>query len=162
VLALAPACSPQGKARGGTGPSTTTVTGDTATSSSATVTGTGGQAGEPPAMPCAPAQVETAAAGAGAFTVKTAHYELYAETTQDRAAEMGRLLDAAFPAFQAWFKATPPLAGGALQVKLYASEARWAAALAADGIAVPEETAGYFSPTTRTAYLFDQPNPYYT
>jgi hypothetical protein len=75
---------------------------------------------------------------------------------------MGRLLEASFSAFQAWFKATPPAAPGLLPVKLYADESAWAAGLAADGIAAPAEAGGYFSPSTRTAYLFVQPNPYYT
>lgn len=104
-----------------------------------------------------------APAGSGAFTVTTTHYELYAETAQDRAIEMGRLLEASYGAFTAWFEAEPKLgAGERLHVKLFADEASWAAGLMADGLAVPPEAGGYFSPTTRSAYLFVQGNPYYT
>jgi hypothetical protein len=163
LIALAPACSTQGKATATTVPFTATTAVAPITSAAGTDgAGTGPDAGSPDAVFCARGTVEATAAGTSGFTVETAHYQLYAETARDRAVEMGRLLEAAFPAFRAWFKATPPLAGGRLPVKLYASEASWAAGLAADGVTVPSEAGGYFSPSTRTAYLFDQPNPYYT
>jgi hypothetical protein len=76
---------------------------------------------------------------------------------------MARLLEAAYLAFGAWFQATPPLAAGErLQVKYYADPTNWAAGLAADGIAAPGEAGGYYAPSTKTAYLFAQGNPYYS
>jgi hypothetical protein len=174
LIALAPACSTQSRATGTLGSTTTTApiasadgsTTTTAPVASADGTGGAGTRGDAPtpsdAPFCARDTVAVGAAGASAFTVETAHYRLYAETARDRAVEMGRVLEAAFPALEAWFKAAPAIAGGLLQVKLYASEASWAAGLAADGIAVPSEAGGYFAPSTRAAYLFDQPNPYYT
>ena len=76
---------------------------------------------------------------------------------------MGRLLEAAYGAFGAWFQATPPLAAGErLQVKYYADQTSWAAGLAANGVAAPSEAGGYYAPSTKTAYLFQQGNPYYS
>jgi hypothetical protein len=184
VLAPSAACTRAGKATGtsstgttsttsssGTGGSTASTGGSTASTGSSTAstgsstasTGTGGQGGAPAAMFCAPATVTTTPVGGAAFTVETAHYQLYAEATQAQASEMGRLLEAAYEAFGAWFQAAPPLAAGErLQVKYYADQTSWAAALAADGIAAPSEAGGYYAPSTKTAYLFQQGNPYYS
>ncbi len=125
--------------------------------------GSGGQAEAPPSPPSPPDTVITTPAGPGAFTVEGAHYQLYAEAPQAQAAEMGRLLEAAYPAFGAWFQAAPSLAAGErLQVRYYADAGNWEAGLAADGIAAPTEAGGYYAPSTRTAYLFQQGNPYYS
>src|SRR3954468_21066990 len=76
--------------------------------------GGGGQGGGPPAAPvyCAPDTVDVMPAGAGAFTIGTGHYELYAEAAQADAVEMGRMLEAAYSAYEAYFKAIPPLGAG--------------------------------------------------
>jgi hypothetical protein len=169
VLAPAAACTRSGE---GTGASTTSTTGAGSSSSSAGTggsagtagsAGTGGHGGAAVAMFCAPNTVATTPVGTSAFTVESAHYQLYAEATQDEAVEMGRLLEAAYGAFGAWFQATPPLgAGEHLQVKYYADQTNWAAGLAADGITAPTEAGGYYAPSTKTAYLFEQGNPYYS
>jgi hypothetical protein len=131
------------------------------TGSTSTGTGTGG--GPPTSMYCAPDTVDTTPQGASAFTVRTAHYQLYAEASKDDAEEMARMLEAAYPAFEAYFAATPPLAANErLAVKFFADEPSWAAGLMADGIMVPSEAGGYYAPSTKTAYLYKQGNPYYT
>jgi hypothetical protein len=170
LLAAAPACSsgdaPAGQSSsaassggGGEGGS-----GGAATTTAATGTGGSGTGGGPPAsMFCAPDTVDTTAQGPSAFTVRTAHYQLYAEAPKAGAEEMARMLEAAYPAFQAYFSATPPLAGSErLSVKLFADEPSWAAGLMADGVMVPAEAGGYYAPSTKTAYLYVQGNPYYT
>jgi hypothetical protein len=147
LLAAAPACSsgdaPAGQSSsaassggGGEGGS-----GGAATTTAATGTGGSGTGGGPPAsMFCAPDTVDTTAQGPSAFTVRTAHYQLYAEAPKAGAEEMARMLEAAYPAFQAYFSATPPLAGSErLSVKLFADEPSWAAGLMADGVMVPAE-----------------------
>jgi hypothetical protein len=154
-----PPAQPAGSTAGGAASAGAEAPGP-ATSSAAPAPASAGR-GETPDGFCAPAAVAVSPAPDGAFTVTTAHYELYAEVPPDRAAELGRLLEAAFPAFEAWFQAAPPGAG-LLQVKLYATEDAWAAGLGADGIAAPSEAGGYYSSTTKTAYLYVQGNPAYT
>lgn len=129
--------------------------------------GSGGSAGSggAPAQStfCAPDTVTTIPNGANAFDVQTDHYDLYAETSKADAEEMARLLEAAFPAMQDYFEAVPPLAAGQrLSVRFFADYSNWTAALVADGIMVPNEAAGYYSPTNGVAYLYKQGNPYYT
>ncbi len=115
-----------------------------------------------PSAAVAPA-VSATPVGSGGFNVESAHYQLYAEAPEDQAVEMGRLLEAAHEAFGAWFHAAPPLAAGErLQVRYYADAVNWQAGLAADGIAAPTEAGGFYAPKTRTAYLFQQGNPYYS
>jgi len=117
----------------------------------------------PPAAKVVPDTVTATPAGPSAFTVETAHYQLYAEAPEDQALDMGHLLEAAYGAFGAWFHAAPPLAAGErLQVRYYADAIHWASALAEGGIVAPTEAAGYYAPSTRTAYLFQQGNPYYS
>lgn len=124
----------------------------------------GGAGGAPPtANYCAPDTVTTKPNGANAFDVETEHYGLYAQASKEDAEEMARLLEAAFPALKDYFEATPPLAPGEkLSVRFFADQSSWAAALTADGIMVPNEAAGYYSPTNGVAYLYKQGNPYYT
>jgi hypothetical protein len=155
LLALGAACENQGKATGATTTAATT-TAATTTGASGTTTKTGGAAADF----CAPATVVTTPFGSAAFEVTTPHYRLYAEVAPDEAVEMGRLLEAAFPAFAAWFRAAP--SGGLLRVNVYANETAWEAGLGADGIVAPTEAGGYYSQSTKTAYLYAQANPYYT
>lgn len=126
--------------------------------------GMGGSGGSIPGSKyCAPDTVMTTPNGGNAFDVKTEHYDLYAEGSKEDAEEMAQLLEAAYPALQDYFEATPPLAAGQrLVVRFFADYSNWAAALTADGIMVPNEAAGYYSPTNSVAYLYKQGNPYYT
>ena len=111
---------------------------------------------------CAPDTVDISPLGASAWTITTTHYSFDAETDQASAVEMARILEAAFPAFQAYFEATPPLAAGArLRVRAFANDKNYRAAMAADGITeVPSEAAGFFTTATKTAYLALNGNPY--
>lgn len=178
ILALIPACSsgdsPASQSSGATSTGSTGsgggeggaggMGGAAATTGAATGGGGSGTGGGPPESKyCAPDTVDTTAQGANAFTVLTAHYQLYAELPKDGAEEMARMLEAAYPAFQDYFTATPPLAAGEhLSVKVFADEPAWAAGLMADGVMVPAEAGGYYAPSTKTAYLYKQGNPYYT
>lgn len=103
------------------------------------------------------------ATGAG-ITATTAHYELYAELTTEKAGALARLLEASGAAFASWFERPVPTPdGGRMKVKLFADRTAWLAAMAADGISAPaDSTSGYFAPSTKTAYLYEQANPYYT
>jgi len=102
----------------------------------------------------------TVTASGAAFSATTTHYELYAETTEADATELARLLEASSAAFAAWFERPPP--AERMKVRYYKDSAAWAAGLTADGIAVPTGSGGYYSPSTKTAYLFAQGNPYYS
>lgn len=97
--------------------------------------------------------------GAG-LTATTTHYTLYAETSSADATDMARLLEASGAAFASWFERPQPTQK--LKVNYYKDEPSWAAGLMADGIMVPAEAGGYYSPTTKTAYLYKQGNPYYS
>jgi hypothetical protein len=90
----------------------------------------------------------------------TTHYDLYAETTAADATEMARLLEASGAAFASWFERAQP--AQRLKVKYYATQSAFVAGLAADGIQAPAEAGGYYAPSTQTAYLFKQGNPYYS
>lgn len=94
----------------------------------------------------------------------TAHYELTSELSADKTTALARLLEAASGAYAAWFERPVPTPdGGRLKVKVFANRAAWSAALSGDGLAVPAEpTSGYFAASTKTAYLYEQLNPYYT
>lgn len=102
----------------------------------------------------------TVTASGAAFSATTTHYDLYAETTEADATELARLLEASSAAFAAWFERPPP--AERMKVRYYKDSAAWAAGLTADGIAVPTGSGGYYSPSTKTAYLFRQGNPYYS
>lgn len=108
---------------------------------------------------CTSEKPTVAASGAG-FSATTTHYDLYAETTEAEATELARLLEASSAAFAAWFERPPP--AERMKVRYYKDSAAWAAGLTADGIAVPTGSGGYYSPSTKTAYLFAQGNPYYS
>ena len=102
------------------------------------------------------------ATGSG-FTATTAHYELYAETSNPEATDMARLLEASVAAFESWFARPAPLPSGQrMKVKYYKDLGAWTAGLAADGISAPADAGGYFAPSTKTAYLYAQGNPYYS
>ncbi len=93
---------------------------------------------------------------------ETAHYRIRAEASRSEAAEMGRVLEAAWPQFQEFFSATPELAEGQkLEVFFGATQDSFFARLRADGIS-PPQAGGYYSPKTRTAYLWRQPTIYNT
>lgn len=94
----------------------------------------------------------------------TTHYELTSELSTEKTTALAKLLEAASGAYAAWFERPIPTPdGGKMKVKLYANRTSWSAGLTADGLDVPPEpTAGYYAPSTKTAYLYEQLNPYYT
>jgi hypothetical protein len=98
--------------------------------------------------------------GGPGLEVTTTHYDLYAETTAADATDMARLLEASGAAFASWFERPQP--ASRLRVKYFANETAFTAGLAADGISLSGEAGGYYAPSTETAYLYKQGNPYYS
>ncbi|MDA1195970.1 MAG: hypothetical protein O2894_12400 [Planctomycetota bacterium] len=99
----------------------------------------------------------------GTEVVETEHYRLHYQGTRRDAEEAGRVLEAAWTGFGAWFGVRPVLKGSErLTVRFYATADAWAAGIRADGTHPPKEAGGYYWPGTRTAYLFRQPTSYFT
>ncbi len=95
--------------------------------------------------------------------IETKHYRLHYEGRRSAAAEAGRVLEAAWTGFEAWFGAAPKLAKEErLTVRFYADGKGWAAGIRADGTRPPLGAGGYYWPGTKTAYLFRQPTAYFT
>src|SRR5262245_23705168 len=90
---------------GGGGAATSTASVTSASTAASTGSGTGGGTGGGAPAPtyCAPSTVEEMPAGPAAFTMRTDHYELYAELPAAEAREMARVLEAAYSAFTAYF-----------------------------------------------------------
>jgi hypothetical protein len=106
---------------------------------------------------------ESESASTSAWAVEGPHYRLYAETTEAEARAMSAMLEAAWDALESWFDAAPSMAEGErLTVSFYATEAAWAEAIIADGLAVPTGAGGFYHPTTETAYLYQQPTLYFS
>jgi hypothetical protein len=104
----------------------------------------------------------TAAGATGLAVAESEHYRLEAETSKAEAEEMTRVLEAAWGEFESFFGATPELEEGErLAVFFGATRQSFAERLRADGSSVPK-SGGYYSPKTRTAYLWRQPTTYYT
>jgi hypothetical protein len=94
--------------------------------------------------------------------VQTEHYDLYIEAGEARAAELGKLVEAAYGELVARFEVAPPMASGErLEGRYYATFDAFVAGMMADGVMASEEAAGYFDPGTRRFYVSDQPSPYY-
>lgn len=88
--------------------------------------------------------------------VTTAHYDLWVEGLDG--AEVGRLLEAAWPAWRDFFQAEPE---GRLPAKVYANVEGMRAGMAADGLSYGGG-GGYYHPGNRTFYAFVQPSAYFT
>ena len=94
--------------------------------------------------------------------VETEHYRIEAGFPAGEVEEMGRVLEAAWPQFAAFFGAEPTLAGDErLRVFVGATKEAFEARMRADGV-TPPEAGGYYSPGNSTAYLYRQPTIYYT
>ena len=90
------------------------------------------------------------------------HYLLLHDTSEAQAREYSQVLEAAWPKYREFFQAEPELpAGEKLRVVFTTSKQAFVAALEADGEPVPE-SGGYYAPSSRTAYLWQQPTTYYT
>jgi hypothetical protein len=96
-------------------------------------------------------------------TVETPHYRLVSEGPRAEAEEFGRLLEAAYPAFAAYFKAAPKLKKGErLAVRFFETREAWAAALREAGATVPDGAGGMYWEPDRTAYVYRQPTRLFT
>lgn len=108
-------------------------------------------------------ETPVAVAQGSGFIASTTHYAVYDEVSAADAVENARLLEASSGAFAAWFVRPWPLANPErASVRIFKDEPAWKAALTADGITPPAGSAGYYSPATKTAYLYQQGNPYYS
>ncbi|MHC4548267.1 MAG: hypothetical protein ACYTEZ_05765 [Planctomycetota bacterium] len=102
-------------------------------------------------------------AAAEEHVIRTEHYELRLDGERAQAEDYSRLLEAAWKQFQRYFKAKPKLKKSErLVIRHFPDEARWTAALQADGAAVPHGAGGYYWPQNRTVYVFRQPTRYYS
>ena len=88
--------------------------------------------------------------------VTTAHYDLWVEGLDG--AEVGRLLEAAYPQWAAFFGSKPE---GRLPAKIYADANAMKAGMAADGITYGGG-GGYYHPGNRTFYAFAQPSAFFS
>lgn len=95
--------------------------------------------------------------------VETEHYRFVSEGPRAEAEELGRVLEAAYAGFAAYFEAKPKLGKGErLSVKFFETRDAWAAALRAAGATPPDGAGGYYWTEDRTAYLYRQPTRYFT
>ncbi len=100
-------------------------------------------------------------AEAGLIVARSPHDEVRVQGSAETAVDYARTLEAAYPAFTAFFGAEPRNAPP-LVVKVFRDGAAFTAGLTADGLAAVGEAGGFFSPQTRTAYLHFQPTRYYS
>jgi hypothetical protein len=97
------------------------------------------------------------------YLATTPHYSLEAHVDSARAEELARLLEAAWPQYTRFFGRAPQLGETErLRVRLFRDAAAYRAGLSEDGITDAGGSGGYYEPSNRTAYLFDQPTRYYT
>jgi hypothetical protein len=95
--------------------------------------------------------------------VEGARYRLTWNGNEAQAKDMSKLLEAAWKPFRAFFGAEPRLRKGKrLDVKFYGTRETWLAGIRADNAVPPRSGGGYYSPRTKTAYIYRQPTPYYT
>lgn len=104
-----------------------------------------------------------AALAAEVQLVETRHYRLHYVGSKASAEEAGRVLEAAWPAFEKHFGSAPRLrAGERLCVRFSATREAWQRGIRADGTRPPRGAGGYYWPRTRTAHLYRQPTAYFT
>jgi hypothetical protein len=90
------------------------------------------------------------------------YYQLYHEGSRGEAESTLRFLDLAYGHYKTFFKAAPKLDKSTkLRVCFYKNKKTWAAGIAADGTKAPN-AGGYYWPTSKTAYLYQQATEYYT
>ena len=93
----------------------------------------------------------------------TEHYRLESQLDTERTEALARLLEAAWPQYARFFGQEPTLGETErLRVRLFRDAPAYRAGLAEDGITGVGGSGGYYEPSNRTAYLFDQPTQYYT
>ena len=89
--------------------------------------------------------------------LQTDHYDIHIEGLD--AADVGKMLEQLHAQLKTYFGKEPE---GRLAVGIYATQARWAAALQADRQYVPPGAGGYYAPYTKKAYMWLQPSAYFT
>ncbi|MGZ3424378.1 MAG: hypothetical protein ACXVEE_41350 [Polyangiales bacterium] len=156
VLVSCSSSAPGGDANDSDATSETSIPDDAGVDTAMIDVGAGDAGGSPSCTTETPA-VTTSGAG---LRVTTSHVDLYAEASEAEAKDLSLLLEASAFALAEWFARSPP--STKLKVNFFKDEAAWAAALVADGIAVPGEAGGYYSDKNETAYLYRQGNPYYS
>jgi len=112
---------------------------------------------------CAPGNWTAVLEAEGVYSISTDHYHLELEVdSKENAEELGRMAEAAWLALTEYFDGSPELdASERLSVRLFSTKERFEETLSAIG-ADPSGAGGYYSHSTRTAYLHVQPNPNYT
>lgn len=96
-------------------------------------------------------------------TVETEHYRLVSEGPRAEAEEFARVLEAAWPRFEAYFRAKPKLAKGErLEVRFFATREAWAGDVARAGSVVPSGAGGYYWEADKVARLYRQPTRLFT
>ncbi len=93
----------------------------------------------------------------GVQDTDSTRYSLHAEGVD--AKDFAALLDAHYANLEKFFGRAP--AEKTLRLELYATQEKWAAAMKADKESAPG-AGGYYSPSTKKAYLYVQPSEYYT
>lgn len=89
-------------------------------------------------------------------TVKTAHYDVYAETVD--AADTGAMLEALHAHLLKYFGRAPK---ERLKIQVYATKEAFEEALKRDKVG-SVEAGGFYAPETKTGYLWVQPSEYWT
>ena len=87
---------------------------------------------------------------------ETKHYRLHGEKVDVK--DVGRMLEGLHKNLTKHFGRAPK---GKLRIEVYGNRKRWQDALRRDGI-TPPNAGGYYSPKTKTGYLFVQPTKYFT
>lgn len=99
-------------------------------------------------------------------TLRTEHYELGTEGPAAEREEWGRLLEAAWPQYEAWFGEAPRRREGErLRVVVTETPEAWSEAIRRAGGTPPAASGGvggYYDPVSRGAYLYRQPSTWYT
>jgi len=94
---------------------------------------------------------------------QTEHYRVEWGGARGTGEEYARLLEAAWPQYAKFFGAEPKLKEGErLRVRYFTTRERWVKALMADRAIPPGKAGGYYWPSTKTAYVFQQPTRSYT
>lgn len=103
-----------------------------------------------------------ALAGPPPVVRESAHYRVEAEASIEATEEMVAVLEAAWPQYRNFFKAAPELEEGRKLMVFYGKDrSSFHARIRKDG-AYPPQSGGYYSPRSKTAYLWRQPTIYYT
>jgi hypothetical protein len=104
-----------------------------------------------------------ASAADGVVTAESAHYRLTSTGRQAEADEWARVLEAAWPQFEAFFGAVPKLSKDArLAVVFTETQAAMQDAIRRAGGTPPADAGGYYDPVSRTAFAWRQPSAWFT